>query len=670
MLKTLIKGLPIEGKISFAILLTCATALAVTAVGIFFAQLTTFRQNFRGDLASIGEIIANNSTAEVQYGYGKDLEQLLSALRAKPHIVFASITLPAGTELAAFRGERLQATPAIPSADGFHFVGPCLVLNRPIMLGSERIGTLHLASDYQSECRRSLLLYAAILAGVLVVSVVLAFLVSARLRRLISAPILDLAAAAQRIADKKDYRVRAKKVANDEVGRLTDAFNTMLARLESDDAALRQANQSLEAEIAERKQTQVALQQSEERFRSLFENATIGLYRTNAAGQVLLANPTLLRMLGCEALSNLPFGRDVAEGYVDGVQREQFKSLMEAQGEVRGFEAAWKRRDGSELFVRESARAIRNASGALLYYEGTVEDVTERRKAELELQRLNKELVVASRHAGMAKVATGVLHNVGNVLNSVNVSTTLLREKLRKSEIASVVRLAGLLQDHAADSASFFTTDPKGKLVPKFIIQVAARLQEQQADLEREHEQLGRNVEHIKEIVAMQQNYARLSGVVEQVSISSLMDDALALHTAGLARHGVRVVREYSQVPLLTVDKHKVLQILVNLVHNAKYALDASGRPDRVITAAIHANGGNRIRVTITDNGIGIPPENLTRIFSHGFTTRKDGHGFGLHSGANAAKEMGGSLTGHSEGPGKGATFTLELPLAYERAKS
>jgi signal transduction histidine kinase len=295
------------------------------------------------------------------------------------------------------------------------------------------------------------------------------------------------------------------------------------------------------------------------------------------------------------------------------------------------------------------------------------EQVAAKEKAHTELAAAQQELIIASREAGMAEVATGVLHNVGNVLNSVNVSTTLIREKLNQSEISTLVLLRGLLQEHKADLAAYLTDDPKGRLVPGFIIQLSGRLESERAALLAEHDHLARNVEHIKEIVSMQQNYARVSGFREQVSISNLLDDALQLNIAGLKRHGVTVIRQYSKVPQLTVDKHKVLQILVNLIHNAKYALDASGNLDKRLTVGISVNGDNRVKVTVEDNGVGILPENLTRVFSHGFTTRKHGHGFGLHSGANAAREMGGQLTAHSEGAGKGALFTLELPLEAQR---
>jgi signal transduction histidine kinase len=133
------------------------------------------------------------------------------------------------------------------------------------------------------------------------------------------------------------------------------------------------------------------------------------------------------------------------------------------------------------------------------------------------------------------------------------------------------------------------------------------------------------------------------------------------MNEAALSRHEVEVIREFGNVPPLNVEKHKILQILVNLLRNAKYACDDSERADKRLTVRV-ANGGSRIKVSVIDNGVGIAPENLTRIFNYGFTTRKGGHGFGLHGGALAAKEMGGSLTAHSDGPGQGAEFTLELP--------
>lgn len=276
---------------------------------------------------------------------------------------------------------------------------------------------------------------------------------------------------------------------------------------------------------------------------------------------------------------------------------------------------------------------------------------------------LHRKLLSVSRQAGMAEVATGILHNVGNVLNSVNVSALLVGDLIRGSRVETLGKVAGLLQDHRADLGQYLTTDNKGKLIPDLIQQLAANLTQQRADQLREMESLIKHVEHIKNIVAMQQHYAKISGVFEPVEMASLMEDALQLHASAFVRHGIKVECRFDKVPPIMADRHKILQILVNLLRNAKDALDHGPGGEKQLTLSIQLAAGQRVRIQVTDNGVGIPPENLDRIFAHGFTTKKDGHGFGLHTCALAAKEMGGSLVARSEGPGKGATFILELPI-------
>ena len=267
----------------------------------------------------------------------------------------------------------------------------------------------------------------------------------------------------------------------------------------------------------------------------------------------------------------------------------------------------------------------------------------------------------------MAEVATGVLHNVGNVLNSVNVSSICVADNLRKSKGANLSRVAALLLEHETDLGAFITQDPKGKHLPAYLTELAGHLAGERAAALEELALLQRNIEHIKDIVAMQQSYAKISGVTETVQVSDLVEDALRMNASSLVRHDVEAIREFEEVPPITVEKQKVLQILVNLIRNAKQACDEADRPDKQLTVRV-TNGDNRVRIAVIDNGIGIPPENLTRIFGHGFTTRKDGHGFGLHSGALAAKELGGALNVRSEGACQGAMFILELPL--ERSRS
>jgi ligand-binding sensor domain-containing protein/signal transduction histidine kinase len=290
-------------------------------------------------------------------------------------------------------------------------------------------------------------------------------------------------------------------------------------------------------------------------------------------------------------------------------------------------------------------------------------EIEERKRMELEVERIHRELLVASRQAGQAEVASSVLHNVGNVLNSVNVSTSLIRDHLGRLSAANLEQAAQMIREHAEDLGRFLTTDEKGRHFPRYLGEVSQYLSHEQEYLLKEINGLAQNVEHINEIVAMQQNYASVSGVHEKVAVWEVVENGITMNAGAFSRHGIKVVREYEPVENLTVDKHKLLQILVNLLRNAKYACDESGSTGKQVTVRIKQAGTSRVRVEIADNGVGIPPENLTRIFSHGFTTRKRGHGFGLHSSALTARGMGGSLTVRSEGVGKGATFILELPL-------
>jgi signal transduction histidine kinase len=326
--------------------------------------------------------------------------------------------------------------------------------------------------------------------------------------------------------------------------------------------------------------------------------------------------------------------------------------VWDSHGEIIGVQIiAW------EITERERAKKQLFETNQALQAE-----IDARKKLELEKERVHKQLLDISRRAGMAEVATDVLHNVGNVLNSVNVSATLVAEKVERSKAVHLAKVAALLQEHAADLGAFLTQNEQGQKLPGYLTLLSENIAREQQEVQKELASLRGSIDHIKEIVATQQDYARVSGVTETARVNELLEDAVKMHSGAYLRHAVRLEREYEDVPPITLEKHKVLHILVNLLHNAKYACDESGRTDKQVTLRIAKAGDERVRIEVADNGIGIPAENLTRIFNHGFTTRKSGHGFGLHSGALAAKELGGSLTVVSEGCGKGATFVLELP--------
>jgi signal transduction histidine kinase len=303
--------------------------------------------------------------------------------------------------------------------------------------------------------------------------------------------------------------------------------------------------------------------------------------------------------------------------------------------------------------VEELAMATRTAQEALADNE----------KITAKLRETQSELVATARQAGRAEIATNVLHNVGNVLNSVNVSASVIGGTLRKSRLSGLGRALAMLGEHEADIGEFLTRDEKGKMLPGYLAAIGGALAEEHKGMALELDRLIKSLDHIKDIVATQQSHAVAGHVIEPVRPADLAEDALRMQSTALARHHVKVVREFEAVPVLPLDRGRVLQILVNLISNAKAAMGELPAEARRLTVRIHMVTPSLLRIAVSDVGEGIVPENLTRIFAHGFTTRRDGHGFGLHSSALAAREVGGTLTASSAGRGTGATFTLELPV-------
>jgi signal transduction histidine kinase len=282
-----------------------------------------------------------------------------------------------------------------------------------------------------------------------------------------------------------------------------------------------------------------------------------------------------------------------------------------------------------------------------------------------QLRGAQAKLVDTARQAGMAEIATNVLHNVGNVLNSINISASLALQEVRTSKSASLVKVVALMRQHAEDLGEFLTTDARGKTLPSYLDKLATALASERESIDQELQRLCKGVDHVKEIVAAQQSLAGVSGVIEPVRVSELIDDALRM--AGiLDGDHITIFRDIPEDPVMSLDKHRVLLILLNLISNATHAMKANGSRPRQLSMRSQLSPGHEVNITVSDNGEGVPSQNLTRIFEHGFTTHADGHGFGLHSSAIAAREMGGTLTLDTSDASAGAAFTLQVPLERE----
>ncbi len=552
-----LRDLPIKTKLT--LLLTTVAASAVVLVCILFAfnEVVSMRQSTVEELSAVAAVVGVNTVAALDFNDVDAATEVLASLRLEPMVLNASVYDRNGKVFATFlvenRAEREPDPPFTPSGYWYRKDGT-LDLFVPIMDGKDLQGTIYVHAGME-HLRAKMVRGGLMAASVAGLSVCVTIIVSIRLQKVISAPVLCLTEVAENISHEGNYAVRVQKTSNDEIGTLYDAFNRMLEQIETNEFELRRARDELEQRVEQR---------------------TEQLTNTN----------------------------------------------------------------------RELSR-----------------QVAERERAEKELRDLQASHIEAARKAGMAEIATSVLHNVGNVLNSVNVSASTIADRVRKSGVRDLARTASIIRENEKRIGEFSDRDERGRHLPRFLVELSRRMSADEQDILNEVESLNKNVQHIKDVVALQQSHARGTGLTEEVSLVELIDDAVRINGASLARHKVTVQREIADVPLVIVDRRKVLQILVNLIANAKYALIETLRDeDKVITIRLERTRDS-VRIEVSDNGVGIPAENMTRIFSFGFTTRKEGHGFGLHSSALGAKEMGGTLYAHSNGPGTGACFVLELPF-------
>ena len=298
--------------------------------------------------------------------------------------------------------------------------------------------------------------------------------------------------------------------------------------------------------------------------------------------------------------------------------------------------------------------------------QSLVVEIAERKKAESEREVLNRRLQEASRQIGMAEVASSVLHNVGNVLNSVNVSVSLIHKTLQQTPVEKFGRIGQMVWDHTSDLCVYLAQDEKGKQIPAYLMKLAEQVNSNFAGIGKELDALDGNINHIRRIISAQQGLAKPQVLLEQTQLAEVLEQALAINRDGLEQGNIAVVREYTDLPSMMCDRHQVLQIMVNLINNAVQVMKAM--PDRshrlTVSVGYHPDNCERVQIQVQDTGFGIKPDHFKRLFTQGFTTREGGHGLGLHSSFLAAKLLGGTLSAASKGEGQGATFTLELPLA------
>src|SRR6476660_732625 len=500
---------PVGQKITFVIMLISGVVLLLAFAALFCFQAYTLRQHSAHELAVVGEITAHNCAAAVMFKDEGAAAQILSGLKTMPQSVSARLEVADQGRLAYFGGLRdEQEIKAARLRSGFRIDGNRILLAQPVMLDGKREGTLYLLADLQAMTSQLLKLYGGIFALVLAASLLLAFLLSSQFLRFITNPILQLAGTARTVADHKDYSVRADKVCGDEVGILTDAFNQMLTQIQSQDNALQGAQRelreqvnALQREIGERQRDEAA----HDRLTAILEATPDIVISSDPNGSALYLNSAGRQILGLgqekdiTGLKTLDFHPEWAR---EIILREGLPTAVQ-NGSWAGETAILTSTD-RVVYVSQVLIAHKNSEGEPEYFSSVMRDMSERRQAEEALRYSQQKLVETSRLAGMAEVATGVLHNVGNVLNSVNVSAGLVVEKLRRSKVSKLGKAAAVLTERNGDLGDYLANDPSGQKLPGYLTKLSQYLVEENTQLLNEVDLLARNVEHIKEVVAVQ----------------------------------------------------------------------------------------------------------------------------------------------------------------------
>lgn len=386
-----------------------------------------------------------------------------------------------------------------------------------------------------------------------------------------------------------------------------------------------------------------------------FEFAPVIVHSRDEVGDMALSFNRLQEEIG-RAADGLEGAREGLSQARGALTETNERLRLELAERMRAEESLRKAHEELEMRVRERTAELTAANVALQ------QEITQRRQAQQALAEMNAQIATVSRKAGMAEVANSVLHNIGNVLNSVNVSVSLVAERLRDTPMADLPNAVGLLRAHAGDLGAYLTGDPIGQQVPGFLEMLAQHWAAEHRELGGEVDRLQGAVQHIKDIVTRQQALSGVSGILEEVPLPKVIDEALAINADALQKSGVTVSREFDGVPWVTCDRVKLTQILVNLIANAEESLAEMTGTERRLTVRTQANADGGIEIHVIDNGRGIDCEVQERLFTYGFTTKKDGHGFGLHASALAAQDMGGTLRAHSDGVNHGASFIVALP--------
>ncbi len=540
-----------------------------------------------------------------------------------------------------------------------------------VLVGLVNSFTNDLVSDHNRIISLTKIQRYASLAVFVVVLLISSAAVALVLRRVVG-PVQILAGVARDIASG-EYNRQAVVKSKDEIGDLAEAFNSMTHQLKT-------SLEKVQAEVVERIEAERALKDSETRFQDVAFSSADWIWEIDVTGRYTFIAGKVEELLGYrdDELAGKRFVEFMSTKENDFA--EEFEKIASTKDPIIDYEAFVVKKDGTEIVLQINGIPMFDDNGIFLGYRGVNKDITKRKQIEEEIKKLNeeledrvkrrtqqleeaqKELVDKAHKAGMADIATGTLHNVGNLLNSVVASSEIAKSILDRSSLKGYMNANNLLRQHIDYMEEFITKNPKGIKLMQYYLKLEAPLVHENSEVDKHMTRLQDKVNAIVEVIAAQQSYAGTSTLTESLNLEDIVEDALTMQAGSVEQYNIDIIKEFKDVPKIVVQKTKLVHILINLINNAKDAMVDMAATEKKISIAI-TNDDDYAWIKFSDTGSGIPEEVIESVFAHGFTTKKGGHGFGLHSCANYMTEMGGSMWAESEGSGKGASFIMQFPL-------
>jgi len=677
-------------KFVLLVIVILSITLSVTTRIVNQSQNQHDHDQLTEKLNLLGDFVALISTeAILSYNY-QILEEYMKEAVNRPDMIYGVVLDPNGVALTSYiDSEKPEIKAALEKTKSKNIEETLIFIKEnnsiihkvyPVKLEEDLIGSVVLGiskNRLATLAEASLLELTSINGTIILFLSITLYLV---FRHSALKPIRSLMNGSARIA-KGNFETPVETHSRDELGELSDSFNQMMTQLKHNilekDNALNQLS-DLNSTLEERVESRTnALQESEARIRTIYDNIGEGIIVIDDKGFIETVNRSAIRIFDTSEenivgihvmllLANNMYGDIVTEDeYVDK-EKNPFKStknrsLVETEGITLSG-----RLFPMEVVVTEMELASSKLRVCI------VRDISKRKDFESKLAESQQRVVEAAHQSGMAEMATGVLHNIGNVLNSVSVSVEVITRTVKTSNISGLIKANKLLTDNIDNIGDFMQHDNKGKKLPEYLNKLGSILDKDIEEIKLETDILNEKVTMIKEVISTQQSYAKAGSFVETFDISTIVDDALKVQEASLYKSGVATIKNFESVPKVLAQKSKLLQVVTNLIKNAQEAMSENDIFNKIkeITVSIGKNPGDSIFISVKDTGCGIEEDKLSEIFSHGFTTKETGHGFGLHASANAMTEMSGRLIAVSDGKGMGSCFTLSLPICKDGSQN